>query len=152
MVSLFAYHHRLSPVNLCNKKLFLDFVFGTHPKINPVEFAGFDGQPNSQSSYLSTKTYVDENGFQNIPESPSIKKVFESINKNNIDVFTLDNRDNFVAKLSGMFGSTIPNSYHNVSPGVGFQLSKSEISEILKINSIDHELYETVREKELCSS
>ena len=95
---------------------------------------------------------MDENGFQNIPESPSIKKVFESINKNNIDVFTLDNGDNFVAKLSGMFGSTIPNSYHNVSPGVGFQLSKSEISEILKINSIDHELYETVREKELCSS
>ena len=152
MVSLFAYHHRFNKSNLSNKKLFMDFVLGSHPKIDASEFAGFDGQPNSQSSYLSTIIYVDEHGFRNLPESPPIEKVFESIKKNNIDVFTLDNRDNLVMKLSDMFGSTIPNSCHNVSPRVGFELSKSEISEILQLNSIDHELYETVREKEMCSS
>ena len=152
MISLFAYHHRLSPVNLSSKKLFMEFALGMHPKINAVEFAGFDGQPNSQSSYLSTIIYLDDNNFRNLPDSPSIEKVFQSIKKNNIDVFTLDNRDNLIEKLSVMFGSTMTNRHSNVSPRVGFELSKSEISEILKLNSIDHELYETVRERELCSS
>lgn len=152
MISLFAYHHRLSPVNLSSKKLFMDFALGMHSKINAVEFAGFDGQPNSQSSYLSTIIYLDENNFRNLPDSPSIEKVFESIDNNNIDVFTLDNRDNLVRKLSVMFESTVENTHSNVSPRVGFELSKSEISEILKLNSIDHELYETVRERELCSN
>ena len=151
LISLYSYHHRFSPMNLSNKELFMEFVFGTHPKIDASEFAGFDGQPNSQSSYLSTKVYLDECGLKRLPESPSIKKVFESIDNNNIDVFTLDNRDNLIEKLSVMFGSTMTNRHSNVSPRVGFELSKSEISEILKLNSIDHELYETVRERELCS-
>lgn len=152
LISLFAYHHRIDESNLSNKKLFMDFVFGTHPKIDAVEFAGFDGQPNSQSSYLSTKTYLDEQSFRNLPKSPSIKKVFESIRENNIDVFTLDNRGNLVTKLSVMFGSKVDNIHSNASPKVGFELNKSEISEILKLNSIDQELYETVRERELCSN
>ena len=152
MVSLFAYHHRLDESNLSNKKLFMEFALGAHPKINAVEFAGFDGQPNSQSSYLSTKIYVDEHGLRHLPGSPSIEKVFESIDNNNIDVFTLDNRDNLVTKLSVMFGLTVDDMNLNASPRVGFELSKSEILEILKINSIDQELYETVRGRELCSN
>ena len=151
LISLYSYHHRFSPMNLSNKELFMEFVFGTHPKIDASEFAGFDGQPNSQSSYLSTKVYLDECGLKRLPESPSIKKVFESIDNNNIDVFTLDNRCALIAKLGNILESNITDIRSNTSPQVGFELSKSEILEILKINSIDHELYKTVRERELCS-
>lgn len=152
LISLFAYHHRLTPVNLSNKKLFMEFIFGTHPKIKDYEFAGFDGKENMQSSYLSTKTYTDEYGLLHLPKSPPIEKVFESIRDNNIDIFTLENRNAIIAKMENILGSPVANIHSNVSPRIGFELSKSEISEILKLNNIDHELYETVRNKELCSN
>jgi hypothetical protein len=152
LMSLFAYHHRLDIANLSNKKLFMNFIFGEHPRIMSVDFAGFDGQPNSQSSYLSTKVHLDACGFKCLPGSPSIEKVLTSIKEHNINVFTLDNRDVLIGKLSVVFGSQIVNTRSNDSPVVGFELTKHDISGILKLNNIDHELYETVRERELCSN
>jgi len=152
---------------LNDREYFLQTVRGRIE--TPRPFPGFHGQPNMQCAYLYSEMIFPEYGglkgdssssslrdlsphpssaLRDLsPHPKSLEDVLNSIEVNNINVYTMENRAKCVSDVNGYiynkYGRKINGEVlKNSSASVGFTLNKAEKDEIRDLNSLDYKLYE----------